>query len=172
MLYKLTTLSELQFLDLHAARYTTLDRHAIFIFNGTTPFMYVPAFASHGITKGGCLSLAVSRALAARVSTISFGTGFLLELEELLLELGFFSALLVGFATLKLSIESLGRSPLCLDGVLFHLEAEEQHHVVPVRLVGIWLREMGKELGVLELGWGVLVAVSNEDDKKMPRQCE
>ena len=135
--------SQFKLLDLHSALEAGFHCHAILVLDSIAPFMDMSASANN-ITKLLRSGLAEIASLAAE----SIRASFPLEVHELLLELGFFAGLLLCLSALIFVIKALRRTPLLGEGVLFDLETEEEHHVVPMRLVRVRLVEMGKQIGV------------------------
>jgi hypothetical protein len=100
--------------------------------------------ATHGIAELARSGLAQ----VSRLSTERICSGLAFQIHELFLELCFFASFLLCFATFILGVEGVSGAPFCVESVFFDLEAEEEHHVVPVRFVRVGFVEMGKQFGV------------------------
>lgn len=110
---------------LHAAVDAGLDAHArLGVVYWPPPLMDVPLAATKGIAK--------RTAAALPVPAMRLELGAFLQFFQLGPELCFFSFLFVGFPPFELGIKAFGGPPFFRrKGVLFYLEPEEEHHVVP-----------------------------------------
>lgn len=95
----------------------------------------------------------VPAAQAARPAAERVGARLLLEVQQPVAELVLLALLLGGLAALELGVQGLGGAPLLPEGEFFDLVPQEEHHVVPVRLVRVGTGEVGEEVLVAELGW-------------------
>lgn len=137
---------EFQLLDLHTTSITLLHRHTLLVLHRSSPIVNVLATANR-VSK---LSRSRAGGRGGLLSANGLGPGLSLEVVELVPELGLLAPLLVGLALGELGVELLGGAPFRGEGVLFDLHPEEQHHVVPVRLVRVRSGEVGEEIGVFE----------------------
>lgn len=140
------TTSQLQLLNLHIALDARLDRQpGLRISDWSAPLMLV--LAAHDLITE----------LAARdtrfAASIGIDHGTALEVLEFILPLDVASAFGLSLPLGEFVVQRLGAAPLALrEGILFDLEPQVQHHVVPRRLVRVRLLDVRQQLLVFELG--------------------
>lgn len=127
--------SKLKLLHLHPTTNTSLGTHPSLINNRPPPLMHMlldgPSRRQR-VPKPRIPTAQGTGPAAERV-----GARLLLQVQQPVAELFLFPFLLGGLAPGELGVEGLGRAPFRPEGVLFYLVPEEEHHVVPVRLVRV-----------------------------------
>lgn len=142
--------SKLKLLHLHPTTNTSLGAHPSLIHNRPPPLMHV---LLHGTPCGQVLpEPRVPAAEAARPAPERVGARLLLEVQQPVAELVLLALLLGGLAPRELGVQGLRGPPLLPEGELLHLVPQEEHHVVPVRLVRVRAGQVWEEVLVAELG--------------------
>lgn len=146
-----TARSELKLLHLHPTANTTLCAHPSLVNNRPPPLVHM--LLRRRSPGGQALpEPRVPAPQAARAPAESVGPRLLFEVQQPVAELLLLALLLGLLAAGELCVEGLGGAPLGAKGVLLDLVAQEEHHVVPVRLVRVRAGEVGEEVLVAELG--------------------